>query len=679
MDGVRGVCVGSLDQAEDLARPFVDPVVDVADAVLVLDLHIGCVGSRHVLGRGPFRELVVDVHEQRHGLPPCSAGPVRTLLWTKLERPRSQSVPVHLVPAHHAHYRFVVASRCSVRLLGGFAVAVDGRDIVGDVWRSRRAADLVKLLALQAGHRIHKERVIDALWPNLETDAAAANLRKAIHYARRALDDHAITADDSMLVLWPEVPLVVDFDAFVAAADAALEAASAQAAATVLDSYPGDLLPSDLYEPWTEDARARVSALRTALLKTAGRWERVLELDPTDEEAHRALIRRHLDAGNRREAIRQFERLRDALREHIGVGPDPVTVALYERVLELEGPAPLTPRERAAALLAHGLVAWSRRDLNEAERLAREARELALSAELGHELGEASTLLALIAYARGSWHDLFRSEFTESVRQSPELETAVFDAHLCFQEFYLYGADGHAKAEDFARDLLAIANKAGSAAGRALATLLLGEFQLLSGAVDAAAQTLEQAVDLAAEGQCDSATSIALERLAEAEVARGNKSRARQVLRRARPLVDTSSIPSHLLVRLLGVEVAAADNRLDALKVARDAERLLAQAARVCEPCSMNFRIEAARAFARAGELSGARRQIEEADRITSLWQGGPWKAAVWEARAEFRRAEGEDAQATALFLEAAEGFAQSRRPLDEMRCRSAAIAMAPV
>ena len=178
-----------------------------------------------------------------------------------------------------------------------------------------------------------------------------------------------------------------------------------------------------------------------ALLKGAGDWEGVLELDETDEEAHRALMQAQLDANNRREAIRQFERLRDALREHIGVGPDSATVALYEKVLALEGPEAPSAAERTAALLANGLVAWNRRDLTEAERLAREARSLALSAELGHELGEASTLLALIAFARGMWHELFREEFADSVGRGADLEMAVYDAHLCFQEFYLYGPE----------------------------------------------------------------------------------------------------------------------------------------------------------------------------------------------------------------------------------------------
>lgn len=563
---------------------------------------------------------------------------------------------------------------CEIHLLGEFGVIVDGRAINGDSWRSRRAADLVKILALQREHYLHREQVMDALWPDLATGAAAANLRKAVHYARRALGaEEALTGDGAMLSLWPQATVEVDVEALLRESESALSHGSSEESAAVLKRFSFDLLPADRYEHWTEEARSKLRMLNRSLLKQAEEWQQVLEEDPTDEEAHRALMHKHLESGNRREAIRQFELLRDALREHIGVGPDAFTVELYEKVLDMEGPEPRSPRERAAILLANGLVAWSRRDLDEAERLAREARELALSAELGHELGEASTLLALIAFAQGSWHELFRQEFIESVNRPAELERAVFDAHLCFQEFYLHGPEGHSEREGFARELLGAATVAGSLAGQALATLLMGELQLLSGETAAAAETLARAVDLAQTSDCSSATSIALERLAEAEVAQGNHERARSLLKHALHEVESSSIPSHLLVRILGVEVTAAPSLIESLKEARDAERLLADSPRVCEPCSMNFRIEAARVFARAGDLPRARRQIEEAERITSLWQGGPWKAAVWEARAELRRAEGEPAQAKALFLEAAGGFAQVRRSLDEMRCRAAA------
>lgn len=565
---------------------------------------------------------------------------------------------------------------CAVCLLGKFTVAVDGELVSSNAWRNRRAAGLVKLLAIQQEHRLHREQVMDALWPELPAESAGANLRKAVHYARRALGrPEAVQLDGHLIALWPHGMLTVDLARFEADAEDAVNSGDVRRCADVAAGYPGDLLPGDRYEPWASEPRARARDRFVALLRCSGQWERLLELDETDEGAHRALMKKYLAEGNRREALRQFERLRHALREHIGVGPDAATVAVYESALAMEGDEPPTLSERAAATLANGLVAWARRDLAEAERLAQRARSLALRGGLGHELGEASTLLALIAYARGTWHALFRWEFADSVRRDAHLEMAVYDAHLCFQEFYLYGPEGHEGAEAFRRDLLNIASRANSPAGQALAHLLLAEFALLSGNLDAALPALRRSLRRAEDAGCVSAQSIALERLAEAETARGRSGVARGLLSRAMELARSSGIPSHLVVRVYGVAVLAAESVVDALAVVHAAERWLTDAPRVCDPCSMNLRIEAARTCARAGDLTRARRHLAEAERITGLWQGGPWSAAVWEARAELRRAEGQAAQADALFLEAAECFAKLRRPVEASRCRSAAAA----
>jgi hypothetical protein len=93
---------------------------------------------------------------------------------------------------------------CAIGLLGGFRATIEGREIPREAWR-RRGADLVKLLALAPAHRLHREQVMDALWPDLDPKAAAANLRKAVHFARRAFgSDQAIGGDREMISLWPE-------------------------------------------------------------------------------------------------------------------------------------------------------------------------------------------------------------------------------------------------------------------------------------------------------------------------------------------------------------------------------------------------------------------------------------------------------------------------------------------
>ncbi len=80
-----------------------------------------------------------------------------------------------------------LTGRLCVRLLGGFSVSVDGRPVPDAVWRQRRAAGIVKLLALEPAHRLHREQLMDTLWPDSDPGAAAINLRHTLHVARRTL------------------------------------------------------------------------------------------------------------------------------------------------------------------------------------------------------------------------------------------------------------------------------------------------------------------------------------------------------------------------------------------------------------------------------------------------------------------------------------------------------------
>src|SRR5215210_4811143 len=69
-----------------------------------------------------------------------------------------------------------------VRLLGGFGVSVGSRTVEGSRWRLKKAGSLVKLLALARGHRLHRERIMAVLWPNLDGKPAANNLHRVLHF-----------------------------------------------------------------------------------------------------------------------------------------------------------------------------------------------------------------------------------------------------------------------------------------------------------------------------------------------------------------------------------------------------------------------------------------------------------------------------------------------------------------
>jgi hypothetical protein len=298
------------------------------------------------------------------------------------------------------------------------------------------------------------------------------------------------------------------------------------------------LLPEDRYALWAEEPRERLRALYLQLLKTARLWERVLEADPANEEAHQALIQRAIDAGDRHAAVRQFERLREHLRADVGVGPDRKSVALYERAISMEGPGLPTAAERTRALLARGLVQLNTGELDEAGRTARQARALAMDAGLGREMGETSCLLGILASFRGEWMQQFRAEFSVAVRAEPAASAHVFDAHLCLAESCLYGPAGHEGMAEYARDLLAIAKQAGSIQGQALAQFLLGEGELLSGRLGAAQRLLSCAAALCERAGAASGQVLAMQRLAEVAVASARRNQASWLLQRGLGLAE---------------------------------------------------------------------------------------------------------------------------------------------
>src|SRR5437868_8129157 len=134
----------------------------------------------------------------------------------------------------------------SVTLLGGFAAAVDGTAVPDSAWRLKKARELVKLLALARGHRLHRDQAMDVLWRDLAPSAAANNLHQAVHVARRALGAAAIDVRDEVLALSAEV----DVDVFEQSAADARRMQTAAAWRAALGLYGGELLPENRYDDW---------------------------------------------------------------------------------------------------------------------------------------------------------------------------------------------------------------------------------------------------------------------------------------------------------------------------------------------------------------------------------------------------------------------------------------------
>lgn len=239
-----------------------------------------------------------------------------------------------------------------VRLLGGFSVSVGARSVEEGRWRSRKAAALVKLLALEAGHRVHRDRAMQLLWPELDVKAAANNLRGALYAARRVLEVGPFAAscylpyEDDMLALCPRGSLWVDVEAFEDAAASARRMGNPEAYRAAIGLYAGDLLPEDLYEAWAEGRREDLRREHLALLveaaalheereeygSAAEALRRALANEPAHEGAGAGLVRLYALSGDRKGALRQYERLREALERELGAEPAAETTRLREEI-----------------------------------------------------------------------------------------------------------------------------------------------------------------------------------------------------------------------------------------------------------------------------------------------------------------------------------------------------------
>jgi predicted ATPase/DNA-binding CsgD family transcriptional regulator/Tfp pilus assembly protein PilF len=175
-------------------------------------------------------------------------------------------------------------------------------------------------------------------------------------------------------VLCPEIDLWVDVDAFEEAAATARHSRDPAAYRATIDLYAGELLPEDRYEQWAEARREELRHMYLALfVELAGLYEErgeygsAVEIlrtavaeEPTLEEAHAALMRLYALSGQQRDALQQYERLREVLSQELFVEPDTTTQRLREDISagrSVPAQPTVTPTEEPSDAGKHNLPA----------------------------------------------------------------------------------------------------------------------------------------------------------------------------------------------------------------------------------------------------------------------------------------------------------------------------------
>jgi DNA-binding SARP family transcriptional activator/MFS family permease len=224
--------------------------------------------------------------------------------------------------------------------LGGFRVERDGLPIEIAEWRSRKARTLLKVLVARRGAPLHREQLIEVLWPgepasNLVNRLAVATstLRSVLDPIRTYPKDHFVaSADDTLRLDLDHV--VVDVEVFLKLVASLGD--SDRNLAEVLEFYRGDFLVEDIYEEWARPLREEARAAYVSVLVRFAEEElatdrddgiaaylRILEVDPWNEGAHLAIVDTMAALGRHGEARRAYLRYLERMAE-IGVEPNPM-------------------------------------------------------------------------------------------------------------------------------------------------------------------------------------------------------------------------------------------------------------------------------------------------------------------------------------------------------------------
>lgn len=253
------------------------------------------------------------------------------------------------VGGHVTHVAAADAFRSpvSLQLLGSFSLRRAARCIaLGD-----SAARLIVLLALRRSP-ISRTNAARRLWPDVPLERGCANLRSVL-WRLRNLRVSVVVSSGNELRLDPQVE--TDVMRVVEVAEVLLDRSSPLSEHVLSEAlrlnFYEDLLPEWVEEEWLAPERERHRQLRLHCLEvlstelSAVGWHgaavhtalAVIDADPLRESGHEVLVRAHLAAGNRTDALRRFRHFRRLLLAELGVEPRKSLRALVSDTLVHSG------------------------------------------------------------------------------------------------------------------------------------------------------------------------------------------------------------------------------------------------------------------------------------------------------------------------------------------------------
>lgn len=237
--------------------------------------------------------------------------------------------------------------------------------------RARKVQELLIYLLMFRKNPQPRESLSEILWADQPAIISKKNLRQTLWHLQLAFKAFNNSSRLELLIEdgWIHIRLPTDFWLDTAEFEQVfdlvnqklareLSADDFEAMQYAVSLYKGDLLEG-WYQDWCIFERERFQMLNLLLLDKLVQycelhqkydvglvygWQ-ILRHDHAYERAHRQLMRLYAMAGNRTEALHQYQRCVSALRAELGVEPSARTQRLYEQI-QSDTLLPSVPRDK---------------------------------------------------------------------------------------------------------------------------------------------------------------------------------------------------------------------------------------------------------------------------------------------------------------------------------------------
>ena len=225
----------------------------------------------------------------------------------------------------------------SLRLLGPFTLAIEGRQVEDDLPAGTRVRELFVYLALHPDG-LRREEISAQIWAEMESGSETSLMYTTIHRVRHALFPELVVSErvngtEGIFGINPAVRLDVDVRRFEerlreAATHGATVEQRREALEAAVGTYSGPFF-RECYSDWAERLRRRLERRYTDTLaqlaelewkageiQTCLDWcQRLLEVEPLDEDVHYRMLECYERLGESLAALLHFRRYRRELEQ----------------------------------------------------------------------------------------------------------------------------------------------------------------------------------------------------------------------------------------------------------------------------------------------------------------------------------------------------------------------------